>query len=101
MDANRTISFPLRGVDLVCESGNVIYLGRCDSPISDLGFARKPPRSLNDSAPWQWSVLLGWFAGGWSAMVIILVWSQSAVRHDLLTDTAGAPHHQRRRATDQ
>ena len=36
--------------------------------------------------PWQWAVLIGWAAGGLPAMVVVLVWSQSAVRRELLED---------------
>lgn len=35
---------------------------------------------------WQWAVLIGWAAGGWPAIVIVLVWSQSAVRKELIAD---------------
>ncbi len=33
---------------------------------------------------WQWGVLLGWIAGGWIAIVVIIVWSLSDQRADLL-----------------
>ncbi|MBK5287163.1 MAG: hypothetical protein JJE46_01725, partial [Acidimicrobiia bacterium] len=49
--------------------------------------------------PWQWSVLLGWLAGGWLAMVVVLVWSKSAVRRDLQHDAHDG--NQRRRRTDR
>jgi len=32
---------------------------------------------------WQWGLLFGWIAGGWPAIVIVIVWSQSAVRRDV------------------
>ena len=50
--------------------------------------------------PWQWAVLIGWLAGGWPAMVIVLVWSQSALRRDLLSHDPSDVDHPRRRATD-
>ena len=49
--------------------------------------------------PWQWAILLGWIAGGWIAMIVVLVWSQSAVRRDLLTDIGDSQN--RRRSTDR
>lgn len=36
--------------------------------------------------PWQWGFLLGWFAGGWPAIAIVVVWTQSAVRRDVLDE---------------
>src|SRR4051794_30460969 len=36
--------------------------------------------------PWQWAFLLGWVAGGWPAIAIVLVWSQSAVRRDVMDE---------------
>ncbi len=45
--------------------------------------------------PWQWAVLLGWAAGGWPGMVVVLVWSQSAVRSELFAelDAERAEYH--------
>jgi hypothetical protein len=37
--------------------------------------------------PWQWAFLLGWAAGGWPAIVIVVVWLQSDVRRDVLDET--------------
>jgi hypothetical protein len=34
-------------------------------------------------SPWQWGVLLGWFAGGWPAIVVLVAWSRSQTRCDL------------------
>ena len=48
--------------------------------------------------PWQWGVLIGWLAGGWVALVIVLVWSQSATRRDVLADAG--EQSPRRRSTD-
>lgn len=39
---------------------------------------------------WQWGVLFGWLAGGWPAIVIVLVWAHSAERRDLLDEAADA-----------
>lgn len=49
--------------------------------------------------PWQWGVLLGWLAGGWAAMVVILVWAHSAVRRDVRIDAENSQF--RRRSTDR
>ena len=38
--------------------------------------------------PWQWAVLLGWLASGWPAMIVVLVWSRSSVRAQLLAEVA-------------
>ena len=36
--------------------------------------------------PWQWAVLLGWLAGGWPAMIVVLVWARSPARAQLLSE---------------
>ena len=36
--------------------------------------------------PWQWGFLLGWVAGGWPAIAIVIAWTQSGVRRDVLDE---------------
>lgn len=50
--------------------------------------------------PWQWAVLLGWIAGGWPAIVIVLVWSRSAERRDL-QEEANEIRRDRTRSSDR
>ena len=45
--------------------------------------------------PWQWGVLLGWIAGGGPSIVVVLVWSRSEDRRDLLEE-ANDMHHRAR-----
>lgn len=35
---------------------------------------------------WQWGLIIGWITGGWPAIVIVIVWSQSAVRRDVVDE---------------
>ncbi|MEP6625363.1 MAG: hypothetical protein ABJC79_13030 [Acidimicrobiia bacterium] len=45
---------------------------------------------------WQWGVLLGWVAGGFPAMVIVLVWSKSVERSTLYRELAEMQRDRRR-----
>ena len=47
--------------------------------------------------PWQWAVSLGWVAGGWPAMIVVLVWSQSAERKELSDEAAAMRANRHRR----
>jgi hypothetical protein len=42
--------------------------------------------SGHDPRPWQWAVLLGWFAGGVIAIVTVLRWRYGATRTELFED---------------
>ena len=40
-----------------------------------------------DRAHWRRGITIGWLLGGWPAIVIIVVWSRTAERFELLDET--------------